>query len=99
MSDEFLSPDRPPEPACRSSIFEKTTPELRHKLDKAILNYEPAGKGRIAAEFERGARTGVCTRGIERGYFSTVGFFLRPFCAFTTSSWCAWSSSLPYCSR
>ena len=33
----------PDETTSRHSIFEKTTPELRRKLDRAILSYEPAG--------------------------------------------------------
>jgi hypothetical protein len=43
MSDETISPENSVAPDCRSSIFDKTTPELRRKLDRAILNYDPAG--------------------------------------------------------
>jgi hypothetical protein len=33
----------PVETGPRSSVFEKTTPDLRRKLDRAIVNYDPPG--------------------------------------------------------
>ena len=55
----------------------KTTPELRHKLDKAILNYEPAGKRRIAAEFER-VRELVYAQGSNAAIFPRSAFSCEP---------------------
>ena len=42
MSDVTATPETPAAPDSRSSIFEKTSPELRRKLERAILNYDPA---------------------------------------------------------
>ena len=42
MSDVTATPETPAAPDSRSSIFEKTTPELRRKLERAILNYDSA---------------------------------------------------------
>ncbi|HKQ48382.1 MAG TPA: hypothetical protein VJZ71_09965 [Phycisphaerae bacterium] len=43
MNDPNQLPELPIELGPRSSVFEKTTPELRRKLDRAILNYDPPG--------------------------------------------------------
>jgi hypothetical protein len=43
MQNVTAIPDLPVETGSRSSVFEKTTPELRRKLDRAIVDYNPPG--------------------------------------------------------